>query len=150
MIAMLTPMYVKPEVSRTPTMMHMPFTAAFSFLYIKPIFIIYCMASMSRLPARSADRAWKAQIFSSVMWVAKRDPADAKPTIVASCRALQTRSNIESRAKRISKRATCSHVNHNTPRKLTYAQRAALIHQLLQETDYRTDINTSYPYFLDC
>jgi hypothetical protein len=44
--------------------------------------------------------------------------------MAASWRALQIRSNIESRANRISNSVIWSQVNHDTPKKPTYAQRA--------------------------
>lgn len=52
-------------------------------------------------------------------------PADAKPTIAASWIALHILSNTESLAKRMSNMATCSHVNHITPRKPMYTVKAS-------------------------
>lgn len=61
---------------------------------------------MKRLPASSIDKERKAQTFSSLMCVEKRDPADAKPTMAANWTHLQSRSKMESRAKRRSNRVT--------------------------------------------
>ena len=80
----------------------------------------YSSVSIKRLMARSIVMEWNIHIFSGRTRVAKPEPAEANPTIVASCTALHNRSKTESRAKRISNRVTWSHVNQIIPKKQTY------------------------------
>lgn len=80
----------------------------------------YSSVNIKRLMARSIVKEWNIHKFSGRTRVAKPEPAEANPTMVASCTALHTRSKTESRAKRISNRVTWSQVNQIIPKKQTY------------------------------